>query len=80
MNPFVRFVRKYTLPAMWLSGILIRAAIATFLFQLGSYLEQKTLTKTRSAIKALTELSPTTAWRLAKWVPEEIDAATIPHL
>lgn len=33
-------------------------AIVTFLFQFGNYLEQKTMQKTRSAIKELTELAP----------------------
>ncbi|WP_122647169.1 heavy metal translocating P-type ATPase [Enterococcus mediterraneensis] len=37
------------------------SAIVTFLFLFGSYLEQKTLTKTRASIKALTEMAPTTA-------------------
>ncbi|MBQ6459233.1 MAG: cation-transporting P-type ATPase, partial [Exiguobacterium sp.] len=34
------------------------SAIVTFLFLFGSYLEQRTLNKTRSAIKELTELAP----------------------
>ncbi len=34
------------------------SAIVTFLFLFGTYLEQRTLTKTRSAIKELTELAP----------------------
>ena len=138
MNPLLRFVQKYSLPAMWASGVLtgialvlsrvpgcypwssalyllatvltglpiaLRAlqslkfkvvgieclvsiavlgalwlgefsegAIVTFLFQFGSFLEQKTLTKTRSAIRALTELSPTTAWHLVDGIPRQIDA------
>src|SRR5699024_11759602 len=37
------------------------SAIVTFLFLFGAYLEQRTLMKTRSAIKELTELSPETA-------------------
>ncbi|MCH0446152.1 heavy metal translocating P-type ATPase, partial [Enterococcus faecium] len=37
------------------------SAIVTFLFLFGSYLEQKTLTKTRESIKALTEMAPSTA-------------------
>jgi Cd2+/Zn2+-exporting ATPase len=37
------------------------AAIVTFLFLFGSYLEQRTLNKTRSAIKELTELAPESA-------------------
>ena len=50
------------LGACWI-GEFSEAAIVTFLFQFGSFLEQKTMTKTRSAIKALTDLAPTTAWR-----------------
>lgn len=37
------------------------SAIVTFLFLFGAYLEQRTLNKTRSAIKELTELAPETA-------------------
>ena len=37
------------------------SAIVTFLFLFGGYLEQKTLNKTRSAIKSLTEMAPETA-------------------
>lgn len=37
------------------------SAIVTFLFLFGAYLEQRTLNKTRSAIKALTEMAPETA-------------------
>lgn len=54
-------------------GEFSEAAIVTFLFQFGSYLEQKTMAKTRSAIKALTKLAPTTAWRIADGEVEEID-------
>ena len=39
------------------------SAIVTFLFLFGAYLEQRTLTKTRSAIKELTEMAPESAWR-----------------
>ncbi len=49
------------------------AAIVTFLFQFGSYLEQRTMKKTRSAIKSLTEMAPTTAWKLTDGEAEEID-------
>lgn len=45
-------------------GELSEAAIVTFLFRFGSWLEQKTMKKTRSAIKALTALAPSTAWKL----------------
>lgn len=37
------------------------SAIVTFLFLFGSYLEQRTLTKTRESIKSLTEMAPATA-------------------
>src|SRR5699024_11303055 len=37
------------------------SAIVTLLFLFGSYLEQRTLNKTRSAIKELTELAPESA-------------------
>lgn len=37
------------------------AAIVTFLFLLGAFLEQKTLNKTRSAIKELTKMTPDSA-------------------
>lgn len=42
------------------------AAIVTFLFLLGSYLEQRTLNQTRSAIRELTEMAPETAWLKTK--------------
>lgn len=37
------------------------SAIVTFLFLFGAYLEQRTLNKTRSAIKGLTEMAPESA-------------------
>lgn len=40
---------------------LEESAIVTFLFLFGAYLEQRTLNKTRSAIKELTELAPESA-------------------
>lgn len=40
------------------------SAIVTFLFLLGAYLEQRTLNKTRSAIKELTEMAPETALKM----------------
>lgn len=39
------------------------SAIVTFLFLFGAYLEQRTLNKTRSAIKALTEMAPEVAMK-----------------
>ena len=44
-----------------LIGNYEESAIVTFLFLFGSYLEQRTLNKTRSAIKELTELAPESA-------------------
>ncbi|HPD89247.1 MAG TPA: cation-translocating P-type ATPase [Oscillospiraceae bacterium] len=55
-------------------GEYSEAAIVTFLFQFGSYLEQRTLGKTKSAIKALTEMAPATAWRLDSSGTVEIPA------
>lgn len=42
------------------------SAIVTFLFLFGSYLEKRTLNKTRSAIKKLTELAPESALKRIK--------------
>src|SRR5690625_1719887 len=39
------------------------SAIVTFLFLFGSYLEQRTLNKTKNAIKELTDLRPTKAYK-----------------
>ena len=39
----------------------VESAVVTFLFLFGAYLEQKTLNKTRSAIKELTKLAPESA-------------------
>lgn len=61
-----------------IGAVLIRnyeeSAIVTFLFLFGSYLEQRTLNKTRSAIKELTELAPESALKkMANGDFEEID-------
>ena len=40
------------------------SAIVTFLFLFGAYLEQRTLRKTRSAIKELTEMAPESALKM----------------
>lgn len=46
----------------------------TFLFLLGSYLEQRTLNQTRSAIKELTEMTPETALKeMEDGTFEEVD-------
>lgn len=55
-------------------GEFSEAAIVTFLFQFGAYLEHRTLEKTRGAIKALTEMAPATAWRLGEAGFTEIPA------
>ncbi|ALC92582.1 HAD family hydrolase [Bacillus sp. FJAT-18017] len=50
------------------------SAIVTFLFLFGSFLEQRTLNKTRSAIKELTEMAPESAWkRVDNGEFEEVD-------
>lgn len=45
---------------------LEESAIVTFLFLFGAFLEQRTLNKTRSAIRELTEMAPETAWKLTE--------------
>lgn len=55
-------------------GEYSEAAIVTFLFQFGTYLEQRTLNKTKSAIRALTEMAPATAWRIDSSGSVEISA------
>jgi Cd2+/Zn2+-exporting ATPase len=55
-------------------GEYSEAAIVTFLFQFGTYLEQRTLNKTKSAIRTLTEMAPATAWRLDSSGAVEISA------
>ncbi|MGI5949546.1 heavy metal translocating P-type ATPase [Peptoniphilus sp.] len=42
------------------------SAIVSFLFLFGGYLEQRTLNKTRSAIKSLSEIAPDTAFKLTE--------------
>ena len=50
------------------------SAIVTFLFLFGAYLEQRTLNKTRSAIKELTEMAPESALkRMANGEFEEVE-------
>ncbi|EHJ07760.1 heavy metal translocating P-type ATPase [Staphylococcus simiae] len=49
------------------------AAVVTFLFLFGSYLEQKTMNKTRRAIKELTDLEPQTAMKLVDNRFEKVD-------
>lgn len=51
------------------------SAIVTFLFLFGAYLEQRTLNKTRSAIKELTELAPESAFKqMENGEFQEVDA------
>ncbi|MDN6050446.1 MAG: heavy metal translocating P-type ATPase [Lactiplantibacillus plantarum] len=54
-------------------GEFNESAIVTFLFLFGSYLERKTLQKTRTAIKGLTDMSPTTATLVTDDGTEEVD-------
>lgn len=50
------------------------AAVVTFLFLFGSFLEQRTLNQTRSAIKELTDMAPESAWvQTADGEFEEVD-------
>lgn len=59
-------------------GEFNESAIVTFLFQFGSYLEQKTMKKTRSAIRSLTEMAPSTAWKIK--VPEKTNSSESPNV
>ncbi|MCM8610339.1 MULTISPECIES: heavy metal translocating P-type ATPase [Lactiplantibacillus] len=54
-------------------GEFNESAIVTFLFLFGSYLESKTLQKTRTAIKGLIDMSPTTATLVTADGTEEVD-------
>lgn len=54
-------------------GEFNESAIVTFLFLFGSYLESKTLQKTQTAIKGLTDMSPTTATLVTDDGTEEVD-------
>lgn len=59
---------------------LEESAIVTFLFLFGAYLEQRTLNKTRSAIKALTEMAPESALKLmdnGEFVEVEVDEVDV---
>lgn len=49
-------------------------AMVTFLFQIGMYLEGRSMKKTRSAITSLTEHAPDTAWKVTETGYEEVDA------
>jgi len=48
----------------FLIGNYEESAVVTFLFLFGDYLEQRTLNKTRSAIRELTEMAPESAFKL----------------
>ncbi|AVK61407.1 copper-translocating P-type ATPase [Lactobacillus sp. CBA3605] len=54
-------------------GEFNESAIVTFLFLFGSYLESRTLQKTRHAIKGLTEMAPTTATLVTTTGTETVD-------
>ncbi len=65
----VRVVSIDLLVTIAVSGAFIirnfeESAIVTFLFLFGSFLEQRTLEKTRSAIRELTEMAPESALKL----------------
>lgn len=56
------------------------SAIVSFLFLFGGYLEQRTLNKTRSAIKSLSEIAPDTAFKLmedGEFIEVDIDDVDI---
>ncbi|NLC52554.1 MAG: heavy metal translocating P-type ATPase [Firmicutes bacterium] len=56
------------------------AAIVTFLFLFGAFLEQRTLNKTRSAIKELTEMAPESAFKQredGEFVEVEVDEVDV---
>ena len=59
------------------------SAVVTFLFLFGAWLEQRTLTKTRSAIRELTEMAPVSALKqmpdgdFREVAVEEVDAGDI---
>ncbi|MEE6692398.1 heavy metal translocating P-type ATPase [Lactiplantibacillus plantarum] len=57
----------------FITGEFNESAIVTCLFLFGSYLESKTLQKTRTAIKGLTDMSPTTATLVTDDGTEEVD-------
>lgn len=57
----------------FLIGEYNESAIVTFLFLFGSWLEQKTLAKTRLAIKTLTQMAPTTAFVIKNDEISEVD-------
>lgn len=59
------------------------SAIVTFLFLFGAFLEQRTLNKTRSAIKELTEIAPQRALKLmenGKFEEVEIDEVDVGNI
>ncbi|MDD4295675.1 MAG: heavy metal translocating P-type ATPase [Ruminiclostridium sp.] len=59
---------------------LEESAIVTFLFLFGSFLEQRTLNKTRSAIKELTEMAPENALKQmenGEFVEVEVDEVDV---
>src|SRR5690554_4797587 len=59
------------------------SAIVTFLFLFGAFLEQRTLNKTRSAIKELTEMAPESAFKQmenGEFVEVEVDEVDVGDL
>lgn len=70
----IEFLVSIAVCGALLVGELSEAAIVTFLFQIGEFLEQKTMSKTRSAIKELTNMAPKTAWKVVDGKLKEISA------
>lgn len=61
-------------------NVMEEAAIVTFLFLFGAFLEQRTLNKTRSAIKELTEMAPESALKKmvnGEFVEVEVDEVEV---
>lgn len=79
------FFKCYAIQKMWVAGGCIVLAlvwkhffelhlVANSLFLFGEFLEQKTMSKTRNAIKELTNMAPKTAWKVVDGKLEEISA------
>lgn len=79
------FFKCYAIQKMWVAGGCIVLAlvwkhffelhlVANSLFLFGEFLEQKTMSKTRNAIKELTNMAPKTAWKVVDGKLEEVSA------
>ncbi|MFZ2352374.1 heavy metal translocating P-type ATPase [Paucilactobacillus nenjiangensis] len=70
----IEFLVSIAVIGAFIIGEYNESAIVTFLFLFGSYLEERTLSKTRQSIKSLTEMAPTTATVVqADGTTEEVD-------